>query len=301
MARKKIPDNIQKEVLVTSRRRCCICYGLNRDISIKKGQIAHLDGNNENFKFDNLAFLCFDHHDAYDGKTSQSKNYTIKETKEYRSELYSNVLTSINNTNKTDYSEIKKSEIKRLIVEILEDNFGSINSLSFLSYKIGISKNEVEKQLFELSEQKIIRIDRPRGKREKTISLTFSDENIVLDAFTEQLKKEEKINSEIRFVREKHGEIDGIVNTENDNYLIEVKFAKTELNKSILERGIKNLEKFIDKPKYKDYRPVLLIGITKDTTVKNIDLKEFENDRLIIKYIEINKNKPNKKYSAFGK
>lgn len=290
MARKKIPDDIQKEVLVSSRRRCCICYGLHRDIAIKKGQIAHLDGDNENYKFDNLAFLCFDHHDEYDGKTSQSKNFTIKEVKEYRAELYENVLTAIDTTKKTDYSEIKKSEIKTLIIEILEDNYGSINSLRFLSSKTGISKTELEKQLFELSEQKVIRIDRPRGKREKTFSLTSLNENIVLDTFAEQLKKKEKINSELRFVREKYDEIDAIINTENENYLIDVKFAYKELNKDIIERGLRNLDRFLNKPKYIKYRPVLLVGITKDTIVKQIDRNEFENERLIIKYIEIIKN-----------
>lgn len=290
MARKKIPDDIQKEVLVSSRRRCCICYGLNRDIAIKKGQIAHLDGDNENFKLDNLAFLCFDHHDEYDGKTSQSKNFTIKEVKEYRTELYEYVLSAIDTTKKIDYSDIKKSEIKTLIIEILEDNNGSINSLSLLTSKTGISRTELEKQLFELNEQKVIRVDRPRGKREKTFSLTSSNENIVLDTFVEQLKKEEKIISELRFVREKYAEIDGIINTENENYLIEVKFAIKELNKDVLVRGLRNLDRFLNKPKYKEYRPVLLVGITKDTVVKHIDLKEFENDRLMIKYIEIIKN-----------
>lgn len=291
MVRKKIPDNIQKEVLVTSRRRCCICYGLNRDISIKKGQIAHLDGdNNNNNKFDNLAFLCFDHHDEYDGKTSQSKNFTIKEVKKYRAELYENVLTSIDTTKKTDYNEIKKSELKTLIIEILEDNYGRINNLRLLSSKTGVSRTELEKQLFELSEQKIIRIDRPRGKLGKTFSLASLNENIVLDTFAEQLKKEEKINSELRFVRDKYNEIDGIINTENEDYLIEVKFAFKELNKDVLSRGLRNLDRFLNKPKYKDYRPVLLVGITKDTIVRHIDRNEFEDDRLIIKYIEIIKN-----------
>lgn len=290
MVRKKIPDNIQKEVLVTSRRRCCICYGLNRDISIKKGQIAHLDGDNNNNKFDNLAFLCFDHHDEYDGKTSQSKNFTIKEVKKYRAELYENVLTSIDTTKKTDYNEIKKSELKTLIIEILEDNYGRINNLRLLSSKTGVSRTELEKQLFELSEQKIIRIDRPRGKLGKTFSLASLNENIVLDTFAEQLKKEEKINSELRFVRDKYNEIDGIINTENEDYLIEVKFAFKELNKDVLSRGLRNLDRFLNKPKYKDYRPVLLVGITKDTIVRHIDRNEFEDDRLIIKYIEIIKN-----------
>ena len=76
----KISEPIQTEVLTKSRRRCCICFGLNRDEEIKKGQIAHRDGNPNNNNIDNLAFLCFDHHDDYDSKTSQSKSLTVLST-----------------------------------------------------------------------------------------------------------------------------------------------------------------------------------------------------------------------------
>jgi len=86
--RQRVPDPDQAEVLVRSRRRCCVCFGLNRDEGVKKGQIAHLDGNPNNSSPDNLAFLCFDHHDTYDGRTSQSKNLTAAEVKKYRDELY---------------------------------------------------------------------------------------------------------------------------------------------------------------------------------------------------------------------
>lgn len=85
--RRKISQEIQDAVLIQSRRRCCICFGLNRDTSLKSGQIAHLDHDNQNDSPDNLAFLCFDHHDEYDSQTRQRKNFTIKEVKNYRSEL----------------------------------------------------------------------------------------------------------------------------------------------------------------------------------------------------------------------
>ena len=88
--RKKIPETTQAEVLVNSRRRCCVCFGLNRDESIKKGQIAHLDGDSNNNCQENLAFLCFEHHDEYDSKTSQSKGLTQAEVARYREELSNN-------------------------------------------------------------------------------------------------------------------------------------------------------------------------------------------------------------------
>ncbi len=91
MSRKKVTPQMQADVLLKSRRRCCICFGLNRDTSIKQGQIAHLDHNPNNNKEDNLAFLCFDHHDQYDSKTRQSKNLTKFEVLYFKDELISTI------------------------------------------------------------------------------------------------------------------------------------------------------------------------------------------------------------------
>ena len=65
MARKAIPEATQVSIFVKSRRRCCLCFGLKGEDEVKKGQLAHLDGDNENFAEGNLAFLCFEHHDEY--------------------------------------------------------------------------------------------------------------------------------------------------------------------------------------------------------------------------------------------
>lgn len=88
MSRKNLSPAVETEILSRSRRRCCVCFGLNRDISEKRGQIAHLDQDSSNNKPDNLAFLCLDHHDQYDGRTRQSKGFTETEVKRYRTELY---------------------------------------------------------------------------------------------------------------------------------------------------------------------------------------------------------------------
>ena len=55
----KVPADL--EVLNLSRRRCCVCFGLKGDGSITRGQIAHLDGDSNNNRVDNLAFLCLYH------------------------------------------------------------------------------------------------------------------------------------------------------------------------------------------------------------------------------------------------
>lgn len=88
MSRKHIPHQIQVSILVKSRRRCCICYGLNRDTALKAGQIAHLDHNASDSSEDNLAFLCLEHHDQYDSPARQSKGLMIHEVRTFRNELY---------------------------------------------------------------------------------------------------------------------------------------------------------------------------------------------------------------------
>lgn len=285
MARKKIPEKTADRVFITSRRRCCICYGLNRDVSIKRGQIAHLDQNNQNSDFDNLAFLCLDHHDEYDSRTSQSRNLAIGEVKKYRAELYENVLPANEPSNSIDYNKLKQSETKNIIIETLEDNHGFISSLSILSFKVGISVAELENHLFELYDQKIIRIDRPRGKRKKTISLTDSYENIIMDTFLKQLEEHETIKTDLRFVSEESDIIDGVINTENNNYLIKVMLAPKTNNKDFVNKRLKSLIDFSAMPKYKGYRQVLLIGISNDTVVDNIDQNELEEDGVTIKFI----------------
>ena len=85
--RKKISKQIITDVTTRSRRRCCICFGLDRDDREKRGQIAHLDHNPSNNTPDNLAFLCLHHHDDYDSRRSQSKGLGVDEVKRYQTEL----------------------------------------------------------------------------------------------------------------------------------------------------------------------------------------------------------------------
>jgi hypothetical protein len=54
----------------------------------RKGQIAHLSRDRSDSRFQNLVYLCLDHHDEYDSKTSQSKGFSPDEVREYRDRLY---------------------------------------------------------------------------------------------------------------------------------------------------------------------------------------------------------------------
>lgn len=90
MAKRRPPisKNAQTELLTQSKRRCCLCFGLNADIEQKDGQIAHLDRNRSNNRLDNLAWLCLPHHDDYDSIRRQTKRLTAEEIKFYRAKLY---------------------------------------------------------------------------------------------------------------------------------------------------------------------------------------------------------------------
>lgn len=107
MARKALPQTTETAVLVRSRRRCCICFGLDRDARLKAGQIAHLDKNNANHSESNLAFLCFAHHDEYDSTSSQRKNFTAGEVKQFREELYATINKAL--TQQVHFGEITVS------------------------------------------------------------------------------------------------------------------------------------------------------------------------------------------------
>jgi len=93
--RKQVKPDYQAEVLERCLRRCCVCFALDQDTSQKAGQISHLDHDPSNDDPDNLVFLCLHHHDQYDSKTSQSKNFTEAEVRKYRSALWRAVDTGL--------------------------------------------------------------------------------------------------------------------------------------------------------------------------------------------------------------
>jgi hypothetical protein len=86
--RRRLSKSIERDVLMASRRRCCLCVFLTGRDEVRKGQIAHLNHDRNDSRFENLVFLCLEHHDDYDGRTSQSKGFSIDEVRAYRDRLY---------------------------------------------------------------------------------------------------------------------------------------------------------------------------------------------------------------------
>jgi len=132
MARKNLSEEKLRMILVQSRRRCCMCYGLNRDTSIKQGQIAHIDRNSQNDEIDNLAFLCLEHHDQYDSRTSQSKGFLEQEIRQYRDELHKHVSATFQNpTEATTLENIQGHYIREGFNESAEVKVWLISSNTY--------------------------------------------------------------------------------------------------------------------------------------------------------------------------
>ena len=79
------------QVLVASRRRCALCYGLDGDTTEKEGQLAHVDREAANAGVENAAWLCSRHHSRYDSRSRQTKGHTPKELLAYRTMLYAHM------------------------------------------------------------------------------------------------------------------------------------------------------------------------------------------------------------------
>ena len=125
--RKRLPIRIETRVLTDSRRRCCLCYHLNGDLSVKKGQIAHIDHQRNNNIESNLAFLCFFHHDEYDSKKSQSKGITVAELRHAKKVLYEALQQQFHSesvclrvTVEGDFDKLQPDERRTLLDKVLD-------------------------------------------------------------------------------------------------------------------------------------------------------------------------------------
>lgn len=79
--RTKVPPDIDAAVVYMSDFKCCICQ--------KKGDHTHhLDGNKNNNKIENLALLCFDHHNLAGLKNNLSKKLSKQAILKYREHYY---------------------------------------------------------------------------------------------------------------------------------------------------------------------------------------------------------------------
>ncbi len=301
--RKKISSSDVAEVLTRSRRRCCICFGLRRDIEVKAGQIAHLDGDRSNNTFDNLAFLCLEHHDHFDSRTSQSKNFTLSEVKKYREELYDKVLLFINKQvvhspkvdesafgiNKVSLTLTREQELKEAVFEVLSDAVAPLHSLNTIAQKLGLSRPTLEHLLHELANEGIVRVDRPRGSTKKVYSLISSLENQLISTFVSMLG--DRVVEDCRYLRRGSDELDAVIKTNTGLiYTVETTYAKNQLSRDLALDHIKRLNYSKKALGFHKSINVLLIGITASTLNDVQNLKDLEEPGLLIKYMELEKH-----------
>lgn len=92
--RPRVPTDVQTQLLTSCKRRCCLCFGLDKDRRVKEGQIAHNDQDPTNNDEDNLVWLCLAHHDQRDTRRSQTKGFTTDEVKHYKKSLIESLSAS---------------------------------------------------------------------------------------------------------------------------------------------------------------------------------------------------------------
>lgn len=85
---KHFPKEVETAVLLASKRRCALCFGLDGDTTENEGQVAHVDRNPLNVKRENAAWLCTRHHSRYDSRSRQTKGHTPEELRAYESMLF---------------------------------------------------------------------------------------------------------------------------------------------------------------------------------------------------------------------
>lgn len=88
MRRTRFSRADEAAVLVESRRRCALCFGLDGDTTVQEGQLAHIDRNRANAVRENAAFLCTRHHSRYDSQSKQTKGFSPLELQIYQRKLY---------------------------------------------------------------------------------------------------------------------------------------------------------------------------------------------------------------------
>lgn len=108
------------EVLLKSRRRCCLCYFWDMDDTVKEGQIVHISRDPSDAGSENLVYLCLRHADMFDSASSQTKSITQEEIKSARDGLYRRFSEAANKvvvrlTIDRDFAEFTDGDAQRIL------------------------------------------------------------------------------------------------------------------------------------------------------------------------------------------
>ena len=167
MPRSKISRATETEVLVSSRRRCALCFGLHQTINLVKGQIAHVDHNPTNNSLDNLVWLCLQHHDEYDSRSSQSKGLTPSKLIHYRQELYARLeaeQSRLEPNRTTTHFSPQGATLARFLNErsVTGDKFDPQVRVDTLDKELALSTDDIELAIDELSASGLLELSGSR-------------------------------------------------------------------------------------------------------------------------------------------
>jgi hypothetical protein len=84
--REKIPEDIAARVMFDSDRTCCVCRETRKEV-----QIHHIDEDPSNNSPENLAVLCFEHHDETQRKGGFGRKLNATQVRLYRDDWHKRI------------------------------------------------------------------------------------------------------------------------------------------------------------------------------------------------------------------
>lgn len=181
----------------------------------------------------------------------------------------------------TDFESYKAQELKNNIIAYFKERPYGLTNATILSAKFGVTRYTVERVLFELMKENIIRRDTYPGSGKANFSYSASIENRAINDFIKHLKTE--ILSDNRFVRiSQRYEADAIIQTSLMNYVIEVK-RMDNISIKRIDDAIKQLMTIEEHVKLSPLKLVLVIASNGDQNRKLFD--EYQGiENLIIHF-----------------
>jgi len=136
-ARKRIPANVEGEILFLADHTCSVCTTRYKDV-----QLHHIDGDPSNNDPANLIVVCLDCHSRVTGGHGLGKAYTVGEVRKYKRNWEARVRAT-RGAHKSITGQRQKqlvSQIDLIVCEILacEKNVGRASQLLDLLYELNL-------------------------------------------------------------------------------------------------------------------------------------------------------------------
>jgi predicted transcriptional regulator len=183
----------------------------------------------------------------------------------------------------TDFETFKMQELKNNVIDYYKQRPHGITNTNILASKFRISTSTIQRILFKLMKENIVRRDTYPGSGKAIFSYSASIENRAIDHFAKNLNTE--ILSDNSFVRvSQRYEIDAIIQTSLMNYVIEVKSLDNFLIKRV-DDAVNQLMKIEEHIKLSPIKLVLIIATKKKFEIQLIE--EYMNiENLSISFFE---------------